>query len=47
MDTAQAQPVFGRVVYWDLLRFALLALGIGAAFSLGLSLLVLSTACLA
>lgn len=43
MTTAQAQPVFGRVVYWDLLRFALLALGVGAAFSLALSLLVLST----
>lgn len=37
------QPVFSRVVYIDLLRFAFLALGIGAAFSLGASLLILLT----
>ncbi len=38
-----SQPIFSRVVYWDLARFALLALGIGTLVSLGLSLLVLAT----
>lgn len=47
MNTPQPQPIFSRVVYWDLARFAAMALGIGALVSLGLSLLVLATTRLA